>query len=288
MDRRIPIIIGAAIMAYVLSRPPRRSAGVTTWLHSELEPGFWEAAEGAIDFVSAKLLNGSTLSSESKFDAQMLEARRRNIEMWAWGYHYARTPAEARAEGIAIGQATASRGVKRYCLDLEGEWSGTGVDPRTDKPYPQTTNPPGNAIILIETAAAANPGLEVWWNGYSYRWSDFDATIGRGGRKDLFSEAVAIAIASTGNNGMAARFAKHPHIFGPAKCCPLVATQRVATDGTQWGEWFTAAGTGDAQLAAPLARSITSFYGAGSRGRRTGSAPKEPSLRELALQWKAL
>jgi hypothetical protein len=306
--RRFWPIIGAATLVTLLAniRAPR-SALVTTWRWQDIEPGFWDAAASAFDGVSAKLLNGAALATESQFDAQAAASRANHLEIWAWGYHYARTAAEAESEGRAIGQQTKARGIRRYCLDLEGEWSGTGIDRRTGKPYPFTADPAGNAIRLIEAARRENPTLEIWWNGYSYRWSDFDVGIGRGPRKGLFSRDVALAISATGGgympqcyftdrataasatNGIPGRFSKHPDIFPPDQCCALVASQRIdRSTGVQWGDWFTPDGRGDAQLAAPYARTISAWYGSGSSGRMTGTTGAPPALPDLARRWKEL
>lgn len=305
--RLLPIIGAAAAVTYLLTRPARRSAMVTTWQWKDLEPGFWEAASGSADAVSIKLMNGARLATESRADEQIALARRHHLEPWAWGYHYCRTADEARLEGAAIGGETARRGIRRYALDLEGEWSGTGINRRTGQPYPFTPDPEGNAIRAIDAAIQANRQLEIWWNGYSYRWSDYDTTIGRGPRKDLFSRSVAERIAATGGgympqcyftsratasslvNGIPGRFSKHPDIFPPDRCVALVASQRIdRATGVQWGDWFTADGRGDAQLAAPYARTISAWYGSGSTGRMTGTAPAAPSLADLFRKWKEL
>jgi hypothetical protein len=309
----MPLALGAGLLAWLGLRRPAagRRVGVTTWIHRHLEPGFFEAVAAVkTDFVSLKLLNGSTLSTESAPDTQLAQIAAAGARPWVWSYHYCRTPAEATAEATAAAREINRRlaqghRIEAYCLDLENEWTGTGKNSKGEM-YPVTANPEAQAIRFIETFHGLCPSVPVWWNGLSYKFSDFNVNNGRGPRVELFSGNVARAIAATGGgyhpqcyffnrrtaqsavNGIAARVQKHSDIFPREKRAALLGTQRLDKDGQPAGLWFNAEKTGDCDLLAPHADIVSSFYGSGSGGRMVGSVEQNPPLAELMRAWKEL
>lgn len=314
---KVGLIGAGALAAFSWLRGARangrsgRRVGVTTWIHRHLEDGFWQAAQDAgTDFISLKLVNGTALSTESAPDLQLKQIADIKARPWAWAYHYCRTPAEATAEATFAANEINRRldqghRIEYYMLDLENEWTGTGVNSKGVM-YPVTDNPEAQALRFIERFNTLCPSVPVGWNGLSYKFSDFNVTNKRGPRVQLFSDKVARAIRATGGiyhpqcyyfrrdiarspvNGIVARVTKHSDIFPREARAALLGTQREDKDGLPAGMWFTDAGDGDCQLLAPVCDIVSSFYGSGSGGRMVGAVERNPPLRDLMRRWKEL
>lgn len=264
-------------------KPPR--AILTVYQASHLEPG-WTDHLASVYAVSAKLVNGTTRTSQSMRDV-LDAASSRGVTRHGWGFHYCRTTPEAVAEAEAAAAAALDARVGCYFWNCEKHWAGSSSEPGADDPV-------ATSIAFADTFKARAPGILLAYNAFTNR-----AARNQGSPHHVVDSALSVShfdvwapmVTATRASTIAGEWRtdvdKYKHTLPGLIRCPMVGSGRTDQNNParNWGYYEDQVGP-DGQLepglrslvAASAPQWIAIFYGNHSAGMLTAGNDVNPPL----------